>query len=232
MHFEIEIIEILQRAPDIKSLRFRRPQEFNYLAGQFISITLGSGSDQMTKPFTISCSPTERFLEITKRLTGHPFSNALDSLKVGDMVSINGPYGSFTFQEEYDKIGMLSGGIGITPLRSMIRYSIDKKLRTSIILLCSNSRENDIAFGDELEEMQRQNPNIKVINTITRPGPGWTGIAGRINTEMVKTFVPDYLERIFYISGPPKMVDAMISMLELLNVPGKQIKREYFTGYE
>ncbi len=232
MPFEIEVIETIQRTPDIKSIRFRRPQEFNYLAGQYMFITLGSGSDEMTKHFTISSSPTEDLLEITKRLTGHPFANSLAALKAGDKVSMDGPYGNFTFEGEYSKVGMLSGGIGITPLRSMIKYSTDKRLETSIILLYSNRHENDIAFRDELEEIQEQNPNIKLINTITRPRPGWRGMIGRINAEAVEKFMPDYAERTFYTSGPQRMVDAMVSILKDLKLPEEQIKQEYFPGYD
>jgi ferredoxin-NADP reductase len=232
MSFETSVVEVIQRTPDIKSIRFEKPQGFGYLAGQYIFITLGGGPDKMTKHFTLSSSPTEGFLEITKKLTGHPFSNALAGLRPDDKVSIAGPYGEFTFQGEYDNIGMLSGGIGVTPLRSMIKYSIDKKLSASIILLYSNSLESDIAFKDELEDLQRENPKIKVIETITRPGLDWKGLTGRINAEMVKKLVPDYLERTFFTCGPQKMVDAMVSLLRELKVPEEQIKQEYFPGYD
>ncbi len=232
MLFETCVVETIQRTPDIKSIRFEKPQGFSYLAGQYIFITLGGGPDRMEKHFTLSSSPTESFLEITKRLTGHPFSNALAGLNSGDKVSIRGPYGEFTFQGEYDKVGMLSGGIGITPLRSIIRYSIDKELGTNIILLCSNRSESDIAFRNELEGMQREKPDIKVIETITRPEPEWKGVTGRINAGMVKKFMPDYIERTFYTSGPPKMVEAMISLLRELGVPEEQIKQEHFYGYD
>ncbi len=232
MPFEIDVIETVQRTPDIKSIRFTRPQGFNYLAGQYMFITLGSGSGQMTKHFTISSSPTEGFLEITKRLTGHEFANALADLRIGDNVSMDGPYGNFTFQGEYHKVGMLSGGIGITPLRSMVKYSIDRGLETSIVLLYSNRHEGDIAFRDELEEIQKQNPHFKLINTITGPGPGWKGLTGRVNAEVVKKFAPDYMERTFYASGPQKMVDAMVAILRDLKLPEEQIKKEYFPGYD
>jgi len=231
MPFETCVVETIQRTPDIKSIRFEKPQGFRYLAGQYIFITLGDGP--VEKHFTLSSSPTEGFLEITKRLTGHPFSNALAGLNSGNKVSIRGPYGDFTFQGEYDKVGMLSGGIGITPLRSMIKYSIDKELSASIILLYSNRHETDIAFKDELEEgMQREKTGIKVIETITRPEAEWKGVTGRINAEMVKKFMPDYIERTFYTSGPPKMVEAMVSLLRELGVPEEQIKQEHFYGYD
>ena len=134
MLFETRVIEVIQRTPDVISVRFEKPQGFSYLAGQYVVLVLGDNFDPMKKPFTLSSGPTEGFLEITKKLTGHPFSNALADLKPGDQVPINGPYGEFTFQQEYENIGMLSGGIGITPLRSMIKYLVDKKLDANIIL--------------------------------------------------------------------------------------------------
>jgi ferredoxin-NADP reductase len=230
MLFETGVIEVIQRTSDVKSIRFEKPQGFNFLAGQYVVLILGTGSSQMKKPFTFSNSPTENFLEITKKLTGHLFSNAFSELKPGDKVSINGPYGMFTFQEECENIGMLSGGIGITPLRSMIKYSIDEKINTKITLLYSNSSEEDIAFRDELELVRKEHPNIKIIYTITRPGPEWKGVTGRINSDMVKKYIPNYRKCIFFTSGPMKMVDSMISLLRELEVPEKQIKREIFPG--
>ncbi len=232
MSFDVEIIETIQRTPNVKSIRFIRPKGFHYLAGQYIFITLGSDADQMTKHFTLSSSPTEDFLEITKRLTGHEFANALAALEIGDKASIDGPYGDFTFQGEYNNVGMLSGGIGITPLRSMIKYSTDKMLKADIILLYSNSHEDDIPFETELNDLQKLNDHLKVISTVTRPGPSWKGITGRISANMLKIYMPDYPKRTFYTSGPQKMVDSMISLLMDLKVPNEHIKQEYFPGYD
>jgi len=82
------------------------------LGSLFLS-TIGSSDNELTKHLTISSSPTEGFLEVTKRLTGHPFANALASLNERDKVKLRGPFGKFTFHGEYKRIGMLSGGIGI-----------------------------------------------------------------------------------------------------------------------
>lgn len=233
MKFHAEVNEIVQRTKDVRSIRFARPEGFDYLPGQFMFITLGKEEAQMTKHFTISSSPTEEHhLEMTKRLTGHPFSDALASLEPGDEVMIEGPHGSFTFKGEHNKIGLLSGGIGITPLRSMIRYSTDKRLDTKIALLYSNRDEDDIAFRDDLEAMRKQNPNLDVMYTLTGPNQIWKGATGRIGEEMVVKFVPDYMERVFFTSGPRKMVEAMVSLLNNLSVPEQQIKWEYFPGYD
>lgn len=231
MQFGADIIQILQRTRDVKSVRFRKPDRFNYLPGQWISVTLGNENEQKTKPLSLSSSPTEDFLEITKRLTGHDFSNALDVLKVGDKALLKGPYGNLTFHGDYDKICMLSGGIGITPLRSMICYSTDKGLKTDITLIYSNRYEDSIAFEDDFKRMETLNPNFKIIITITNPSPNWKGLTGRINRKMIGETVPDYADRIFYTTGPKAMVDAMRSILSEIGLTEEQVKYEYFTGY-
>ena len=226
-----EVTQAIERTKDIKSIRFRKPKGFDYLPGQWSLITIGNGDMHITKPLSFSSSPTEDFLEVTKRLTGHEFSNALDALKVGDELAFRGPYGKLTLQDNHEKICMLSGGIGITPLRSMIRYSMDKELKTSIILLYSNRYEDSIPFMSDFSEMQKRNLNLKVIITITRPSRAWKGLTGRINMEMINKIVPDYLERVFYTCGPRPMVDATLAILTEMGLHERQIKYEYFSGY-
>lgn len=232
MHFETHVKQIIERAPDVRSFRFNKPEGLNCFAGQYMIVALKSEGKELREPFTISSSPTERnYLEITKKLTGRPFSNTLASLKEGDKVSIEAPFGDFIFKGEYDKIAMLAGGIGITPLRCMIRYATDEKLDTKITLIYSNRFEDEIVFKDELEEMQKQNMNLRVVYTVTRPGEKWNGYRGRIDKEMIQKEIPDYMERVFYICGPSKMVEAMVSVLKEMDIPDKQIKQEYFPGY-
>ncbi|HUI40144.1 MAG TPA: FAD-binding oxidoreductase [Methanothrix sp.] len=231
MQTETRVTQVLPRTKDTLSVRFARPADFDYKPGQFMFITAGEGEQKVTKHISLSSSPTEDFLEVTKRLTGHEFSNALAALAAGDMVSIRGPYGAFTFQGEYDTICMLTGGIGITPMRSIIRYSTDKELPTSIVLLYSSRHEGEIIFEDELESMAGQNPNFRVIKTVTRPGPAWRGLSKRIDREMIEREVPNYADCVFFVSGPRKMVDEMIVLLEDLGLPEDSIKREYFTGF-
>ena len=228
---ETEVTRVIQRTKDVKSVRFRRPKGFNYLPGQWAFLTVDNQEEQKTKPLSFSSSPTEDYLEFTKRLTGHEFSNAFETLEIGDTVTIRGPNGKLTLQENHKKICMLSGGIGITPLRSMIRYSTDRELKTSIVLLYSNRFDDAIAFMDDFDEMQVRNPNFRVIIAITRPSSTWKGLTGRINREMIEEKVLDYAERIFYFCGPKLMVDAMVVILREMGLPETQIEYEYFSGY-
>ncbi|VVB65240.1 Sulfhydrogenase 1 subunit gamma [uncultured archaeon] len=231
IQLESEVTDVIQRTKNVKSVRFRRPKEFKYLPGQWAFLTVSSDEGQKTKPLSFSSSPTEDYLEFTKRLTGHEFSNAFAAMEMGDTATIRGPNGKLTLLENHKKICMLSGGIGVTPLCSMIRYSTDKELKTGIILLYSNRFEDALAFMDDFDEMQKRNPNFKVIITITRPSSAWKGLKGRINRETIEKKVPDYAERVFYSCGPKTMVDTMVAMLSNMGLPETQIKYEYFSGY-
>jgi ferredoxin-NADP reductase len=232
LKFETEVIKTLKRTPDVKSIQFFRPPSVEYQAGQFMFITLRSKDKELKKHFTISSSPTEKnYIELTKKLTGHPFSNLLDELNIGDKVKIDGPYGKFIFDKKIKKIGMLSGGIGITPLRSICRYITDLQLQTNIILLYGNNSKEDIAYKQEFDQIQKENNNFKVVHTLIHPPSDWDGHTGYIDAEMIRKEVPDYTNRVHYTCGPPAMVKSMKKLLEDLNISKDQIKTENFSGY-
>jgi ferredoxin-NADP reductase len=195
-------------------------------------ITISNKNRELKKHFTISSSPTEKkFIEFTKKLTGSEFSNALEDLSIGAKAKIDAPYGKFTLDKEHNKIAMLSGGIGITPLRSICKYVTDKKLKKSIILLYGNNTAQDIAFKEEFEILQKQNKNLKIINVLNKPPPEWKGYTGFIDSNTIKKEITDYKKRLFYTCGPPGMINAMKKILQELNLPKSQIRIENFTGY-
>jgi len=230
--FKTKAISANQNTPSSRSVGFLRPQGFNYLPGQFVILSLEGENGEVKKPLSLSSSPTEEHLTVTKRLTGHEFSNAFLSIKKDDCIRFAGPYGNFTFHKEHAKIAMLSGGIGITPLMSMIRYCTDMKLPNEIMLFYSNRDESDIPFIDELEELKKRNKNLTVINTLTRPGPLWKGQTGRIDSKLIKRHIEKASDWYFYSSGPAKMVDSMLLVLKEMSVSEDRSFREYFPGYD
>jgi ferredoxin-NADP reductase len=156
---------------------------------------------------------------------------ALKAAKVGDWARIDAPYGQFTFEGEYPKIAQLAGGIGITPFISMCKNATDKRLSSKITLFYGCRTENDIAFKQELEKMQEQNKNLKIVFMVNEASSHWKGATGVINAEMIKKELPDYKDNLFYVCGPPPMVKAMETLLESIGLPKTQLKLEYFTGY-
>ena len=98
-------------------------------------------------------------------------------------------------------------------------------------MLYGSRTEADIAFREELEAMQRQNKNLKVVFTLNEGTPSWKGAVGFITVDMVKREIPAYKETMFYTCGPPPMVEVMEKLVETLGLPRSQLKREYFSGY-
>jgi ferredoxin-NADP reductase len=231
--FETHVKEIIQRTYNVTSFRFPRPAELNYKPGQFLFVTIkAQDGKELSKHFSLSSSPTEKkHIEFTKKLSDSDFSAALKALKVGDWARIDAPYGNFTFEGEHERIGLLGGGIGITPFISICKYCIDTHQKTKVTLLYGNRTENDIAFRKELETLQRQNKNLTVVFILNEASSGWKGATGLITPEMIKKEMPDYKETMFYTCGPPAMVQVMEKMVEQLGLPKAQLKREYFTGY-
>lgn len=231
MNFETHLEQVIPRTHDVKSFVFARPDGFDFRAGQWMYVNIKIEGVTKMHHFTISSSPTEDYLMFTKKITDSPYSQALDRMKGGEWFRLWGPFGDFHFSGEYPKLGFLSGGIGITPLRSMLRYIADRKLSTDVKMLYANKTAPDIVFRDELEQMQQQNERIEIKNVLTRD-PEWKGLKGHVDARMIEQQIPDFRERVFYICGPPSMNAALSKELKALGMPDEKIRLEDFTGYE
>ena len=231
-----KIKEIIKRTHDVKSFRMGIEEEIAFQAGQFFLFTININGEDVSKYFSFSNSPTEKgYIEFTKRITNSTFSQFMDKVEINTNVRIKMPLGSFTLKDENEKIVFLSGGIGITPIRSICKYATDEILKTNMILLYGNRSEKDIVFREDFEEMQRKNNNLKIVHTLISPeniNEKWQGRVSYIDEKMIKEEAPDYNEKVFYICGPPKMVETLTKTLENdLKVPRERIILENFAGY-
>ena len=234
--FETEVIAVIDRAPGVKSFRFKTDETLKFKPGQFFFVGIMIDGQERTKHFSFSNSPTEDgYIEFTKRLTGSDFSNALNQLKPGDQAKIKAPSGNFTFTGEYEKIAFLSGGIGITPIRSIVKFVADKGLTTDMILLYGNNEEQDIVFKQDFDIIAKERADFRAIYTLTSKDidkSKWQGLLGYIDADMITEEMPDYKERVFFICGPPAMVEALCNILkDKLSIPAEKIITENFTGY-
>ena len=228
MEYNASLISSNEVVPGVKKFRFTRAPDFSYEAGQYIMAKMGA---TLFRFFSISSSPTETgYIEFTTRMSGSDYKNALDMMKTGDSIHISGPFGRFTYNPEYKKIVFLSGGIGITPIRSIMEYVSDKKIDADIVLLYGNKNEEGIAFKKDLDEISA-GKNMKVIHVLSDPGPAWTGYRGYISKDIIAKEVTDYMERQFYIVGPPGMVAALTKALDEMKIAKENIILENFAGY-
>jgi ferredoxin-NADP reductase/nitrite reductase/ring-hydroxylating ferredoxin subunit len=223
---------------------------FKYTAGQFAFFDIGGVYNDPKGPirhFTISSSPTENFIMFSTRIRDSPYKQRLLTLEKGSKVKVRGPEGQFVLHEDYSKPAVfLSGGIGVTPFRSMVKYATDKQLPIKIIMFDSNRNRSNILFRREFDDWVNRNKNLKIIYTISEEGDqehgqsssaaknDWKGEYGRIDKAMILKYLENNIldSSIFYICGPPSMLKAMQSLLqEELEIPNERIKVEEFTGY-
>lgn len=231
-NLELKVKEIIPRTYNVKSVRVEMSGNIDYKAGQFLSVTL-KAEKECKRYLSISSSPTEKgYIEFTKKLTESDFSLTLNNLKPGDWLNIQYPFGNFTLKDGDTKIAFLSGGIGITPIRSICKYCVDKKLDIDIALIYANRTIRDIIFKEDFEQMYKQHPKLKVVHMLSEPSQNTGFKTGRINSQIIQEEIADYLVRIFYLCGPPTMVEAVQRILtEELSLPKENIVTENFKGY-
>jgi len=232
VEIDLKIKEVIQRNYNVKSFRLELIDWLDFKAGQFLMVTL-KNDPGLKRYLSISSSPTEKcYLEFTKKLTQSDFSIALNNLRAGDTVNIKYPLGKFILDEPVEKIAFLSGGIGITPIRSICKYVVDKNTGTDIVLVYSNRSIRDIVFKDDFSAMSKSYPLLRVAHVLCEAEQGFKCTVGQINAGVIKNEIPDYAERKFYLCGPPQMVEAMRKILaEELSLSSERIVTENFQGY-
>src|SRR3989344_701504 len=228
-NLELPIIGIREETPTIKSIKIQK-DNFDYKPGQYVQMELETGDEENIHPLSSASSPTEDFLMFSTKISNSTFKQELFSLKVGDKIKIKGPMGVFVLDENAKNIVFLGGGIGITPFRDMIKYATDKKLSIKLTLIYSNRVPAEICYKDEWPLMEKQNPNLKVVHTIT-DDPLWQGRKGRVNEAMIREFCNDLDNTLFYICGPPAMVEGLSQLLKTMIIPQQNVKVEKFAGY-
>lgn len=233
LEFTLSFIGKKKESSDAFTFYFEKPNDFNFIPGQYIKMILNiKNPDERgnSRFFSISALPKEPHLSITTRIIQSSFKKTIIRLKKGDKVNVRGPYGSFTLDEtETRPLVFLTGGIGITPFRSMFIYAFYKKLKIKMTLFASYSNLQDAIFYEELRSIAEG--NFKFIVTITRPDPGWKGEAGRIDIEKIKKHIVNPQECVYYIAGPQSMVENLTEIVKSMGISGDQLKTENFPGY-
>lgn len=234
---QLKVSRIFEETPNVKTFRLvdsdGGPLPFGYLPGQFVTVSVKPGDKTVKRSYTIASAPSQRhYCEITvKREDEGLVSRYLhDKISEGSALDVAAPAGKFVFTgEESDSIVLVGGGVGITPMMSVIRYLTDTAWKGSIHLLYCCRTTNDFIYREELEHLQRRHANLHVVATMTRAdGTVWMGLKGRFTTELIQESVPDITGKRIHICGPPAMMEAITDMLDELGVPKDNIKTEAF----
>ncbi len=204
---------------------------FRFTPGQFGWLTIWGGPFKITgHPFSFSSSAevTDGHVEMTIRNLGD-LTSRIHEVPVGRRVYIDGPYGAFTIGNPADMHVLIAGGIGITPMMSMIRTLADRRDKRPVILIYGSMDWESITFREELEEL-RSRLDLKVVYVLLNPPAGWKGEKGYINAEIMKRHLPpSYRDHEYFICGPNPMMDAVEKALSELHVPTSKYHSERYS---
>ncbi|MDO8566791.1 MAG: hypothetical protein Q7R58_01410 [bacterium] len=234
VRYMLSLAERRPLAGGIYEYIFRSDRRLRFLPGQYLEWTLaqrqirfGAGLGGVPldargnrRFFTIASAPEEETIALGTRLPEEPsaFKRTLAELPIGGVISASSLGGEFVMPKDTKrKLAFIAGGIGVTPFTSMARHCIASGERRDAVLLYANKTASEVAYRDIFTDTERV---------------GWRTAyrVGAIDAEYIKSEVPDYSKRLFYISGPPGMVDAMKRALLTLGVSRFNIKTDFFPG--
>jgi glycine betaine catabolism B len=237
--------EIIDETDDVRTFRFvaEPPVLFSYKPGQFATLALQIDGEEVLRSYSISSTPSRpHSLEITvKRVPAATpdvppglVSNWLhDNMKVGNKLQLSGPLGKFTcFQYPSRKLLFISGGSGITPMMGMSRWICDTIADCDIVFFHSARTPADIIYHQELTLLSSRHKNFRPLVTVTqwKSGQGWLGLTGRLNANMVKLTIPDFMERTIFVCGPAAFMEAAKETIASLGFPMENYHEESFGG--
>jgi ferredoxin-NADP reductase len=211
-------------------------EQFEWEPGQYFWVELlDPPYDDERGPrrhITIVMSPTEGVPGLCTRLRDSAFKRSLAELPLGAPVEVEPPKGDFVLPEESDRpYVFVAGGIGITVFRCMLRYIHDRGLSHRVTLVYSNRDRAGAAFLDEIGELERSNPNLSVVLTMTKDA-AWEGESRHVDVAMLRDHLPDDLASYgFFVAGPPDMAVGVGEKLRSAGLPEEQVRVGKFSGY-
>lgn len=237
--FDSELLSREELAEGTMAFRFAKPAGFEFRAGQSMNVSLIDPPETDDKgnrrTFSIVSAPFENDLVVATRMRDSAFKRVLKTMPVGTRLQLRGPAGMFLLDDGGNRpAAFIAGGIGVTPFVSMLRQAANDRLARKLYLFYSNRRPEFAAFLRELTELQERNPSYRFVGTMTdmeRSRAPWQGERGYVDKAMLTRVLGDVLAPIYFVAGPPAMVDTMQLMLAVAGVKSEDIRSDEFFGY-
>ena len=237
--FDTTLIDSTTVAEGTMAFRFAKPADFEFEAGHSVNVSLVDPpeTDQKgnSRSFSLVSAPYETELVIATRMRDTAFKRVLKGMPAGGRIHLRGPAGKFTLDGADPRPAVfLAGGIGITPFVSMSRQAARSRLARDLWLFYSNRRPEDAAFLDELLALPRASPRYRFVGTMTemeKSSRPWGGETGFIDRAMLERHLKNLAAFVYYVAGPPGLVETMQKMLAAAGIKDEAIRTDEFYGY-
>lgn len=213
------------------SLRPRKGRALDFDAGQFAWLNLGHSPFSLYEnPFSIASAPAERpDLRFVIKEVGDS-TRRIGDVAPGTVAYLDGAHGNLSLRGRRGKgIALIAGGVGVAPLLSIARQQVAVNDQSPMILLYGNRVAEQIVYKDELDGFAER-AGTQVIHVVSEPTREWQGLTGRIDRKTIyKVFsFDDAAQWLYFVCGPPAMLDVVEDSLLALGVPAEQIVSEQF----
>lgn len=236
----VRVARIFEETHDVKTFRLvplaGGPLPFQHTAGQYVTLKLVIDSVRVTRSYTIASSPLRAgAFEISVKRAPHGLASRFlhEFVREGDTLEVSVPAGRFVFVgDEAERVVLIAGGVGITPMMSVIRSLTDRCWAGAIYLVYAVRTRADVIFGEELATLARRFPNLHVRITLSGDdAPGWDGARGRVTRALLDGFVPALTRGPVLVCGPAPMMTAVRRLLvDELGVPDADVLEEAFVS--
>ena len=220
------VLGVQAETPTIFVVRLDRPSGFHHRAGQHAVLRLGTDQGPDLRPLSIASAPWASEVQFATRIGPSAYKRAFVALEPGDQVKVSRPMGGLRLDPSRPAV-MVSGGIGITPLRSMLADAVSSGYKAPIRLLFSNHGTDEIPFRGELDELAGAHPDLRitwVLSTSAAGAPDGDVVVGRVDTSRLRQHANELPGALFYVTGPAAMVHDVTSMLRGIGLPKSQIR--------
>lgn len=235
--YKVTLLEKKQIADGTMEFMLSKPDNFAYQAGQFFSLILPKPSEETRRrnyvhTFSYATAPYEANIAAATRMRADSiYKNAIKEIPVGSELEVDGSWGDFVLNpDETAPVVYIIGGIGVTPVRSMVAQATKEQSSRSLTLLYANNSQASAAYLNDFEGYAKQNSNFKFVPIFSEEAVAGAE-QGRVSAELVKRHVNDVHGAIYYLSGPAGMVEFSRDLLIELGVAEDNIRTEEFSGY-
>jgi predicted ferric reductase len=217
--YKYKVTEVRRENDNVRTIKLKPlGQKMDHHPGQFAFVKFLGDISSEEHHFTLSSSPTDPYLSFTVKELGD-FTAELGRLKKGDQAILDGPFGAFSNYLEAGPFLFISGGIGITPIISMVKYMFQNKVNKDSVLVYTVKEKKDLVFADEFDKIDRE----KWFEVIYR----FTEKEGHLDENFFQK-IKNLKKRTVYLVGPGAMVESTKALLLGLGVSPGQIHTELF----
>jgi ferredoxin-NADP reductase len=231
---QLRAADIHQETPTSRTFQFEREDGPlpPFRPGQYVNLFVDVDGVLTSRPYSIASAPGSELLELTvkEKPGGFVSRYLLNELRVGDVLESSGPAGSFYYEplSDGEELVFLAGGSGITPFMSILRDVVRREMPVNVQLIYGSRKSDDVIYGEMLQELAAEHPNLSYTLVISEPPPDYDGKTGFLDANLIQNQVGELSGKTFYICGPGEMYDFCLQELIALGVPPHKIKRELY----